>query len=67
MTLPAFVAERWRVHHGASAPAVINRYLLLAGRSAANRPVATATVDRWDRRTDARPLHRSCSIMMNVT
>ena len=29
--------------------------------SAANSPHAAAAVDRWDRRTDARPLHRPCT------
>ena len=31
-------------------------------RSAANPPQAAAAVERWDRRTDARPLYRPCSI-----
>jgi len=63
--LSTFAAERRRLLHDAySMPAAINRYLLHAGRSAAN-PAATAAVNRWDRqmdgRTDARPLHRPCS------
>jgi len=42
-----------RLQHGArSAPAAIDRYLLPAGRSAANPPAAVSAVDRWDRRTD---------------
>ena len=62
MTLSAFAAERRRLQHGArSAPAAIDLYLLLAGRSAANPPAAFATVDQWvrrtDRRTDAGPLN----------
>ena len=32
----------------------VNRYLLLAGRSAPNPPHAAAAVDRWDRQTDGR-------------
>jgi len=43
-------------------PAAIDRYLLFAGRSAANPPAAAAVVDRWDRRTDrmmdTMPLHK---------
>ena len=35
-----------------SAPAAIDRYFLLAGRSAANLPVAVGAVDQWDRQTD---------------
>ena len=38
-----------------TALAAIDRYFLPAGRSAANPPAAVAAVDRWDRRTDARP------------
>jgi len=63
VTLPAFAAERRRLLHGARcAPEAIDRYLLAAGRSAANPPVAAAAVDRWtDRRTDARPFQRPFS------
>ena len=43
-----------------TAPAAIDRYLLHAERSSANQPHAAAAVDRWDRRTDARPLQGSC-------
>ena len=62
MTLPAFTAERRRLQNGAhSAPPAIDRYILPAGRSAANPTTAVAAVDRWDRHTDgwtdARPLH----------
>ena len=65
VTLPAFAAERRRLHYCArSAPTAVDRYLLPAGRSAANPPAAVAAVDRWDRRTDGetdtRPLHRPC-------
>ena len=60
VTLPAFAAERRRLLHGAcSAPAAIDRYLLPAGRSAANSPAAMVAVDRWDRRTDGRTDARS--------
>jgi len=63
----------WRYPHlllnaGAccTAPAAVDRYLLPAGRSAANSPAAVADVDPWDRwtsgqtdgRMDVRPLHR---------
>jgi len=52
MTLPEFAAER-RVQHGArSAPAAIDRYLLVAERSAATPPAAVVAIDRWDRQTD---------------
>jgi len=64
VTLPAFAAERRRrvacsmtgaLQDGThSAPAAIDRCLLLAGRSAANPPVTVAAVDRWDRQTDGR-------------
>ena len=36
------------------APAVVDRYLLPTGRSAANPSAAAAAVDRWDGRTDGR-------------
>jgi len=62
--LPVFAAE----HRAAGAVlttvgaiAAVNQYLLHAGRSAANRPAALATVDRWDRQMDARPFRRPCS------
>jgi len=56
MTLPAFAAERRRLPYGArSASAAVDRYLLPAGRSAANQPAATVAIDRWDRQTDGRP------------
>jgi len=35
-----------------TAPAAVSRYLLPAGRSAANPPATVAAVDRWDRQTD---------------
>ena len=38
-----------------AASAAIDRYLLPTGRSAANPPAAVAAIDRWNRRTDARP------------
>jgi len=41
-----FAAERRLLQHGErSAPAAIDRYLLLAGRSEANPPHADAAVD----------------------
>jgi len=52
---------------GAKAPApAIDRYLLPAGRAAANPPAAVAAVDRWDGQTgrgqtDNRPFHRPYS------
>jgi len=55
-TLPAFAAERRAAAPlplGAGA-AVVDRYLLLARRSAANPPHPAAAVDRWDRQTDGR-------------
>jgi len=53
MTLPAFAAECRRPQHSArSKPTAIDRYLLPAGRSAANPPAA---VDQQDRETDRRP------------
>jgi len=69
MTLPAFATERGHLHeisihsgYAAPAPAAVDRYILPAGRSAANPPHAAAAVDRTDRqtdgRTDTRPLHR---------
>jgi len=52
MTLPAFAAERGGLHeisidrwYAAPALAAIDRYLLLAGRSAANQPHAAAAVN----------------------
>ena len=42
------------------APKAIDWYLLPTGRSAANGPATAGAVDLWDRRTDARPLHRPC-------
>jgi len=43
------------------APALaVDRYLLPAGRSAANPLHVAAAVERQDRQTDARPLHRNC-------
>ena len=51
-----FAAEPWRLQHGThSVPAAIDRYLLSAGRSAANPPATIAAVYHWDRRTDGRP------------
>ena len=56
MTLPAFAAER-----RAAAPlllttasAAIDRYLLPAGRTAANPQRRSAAGELWDRRTDGR-------------
>ena len=47
-----------RPQYGAcSAPAAVDRYLLLAWRWAANPPAVVAAVDRWDRQTDG-PLYR---------
>ena len=51
MTLPAFAAERQRL---------LWIDIFCPGGSAANPPHAAAAVDRWDRRTDARPFHRPC-------
>jgi len=48
----AFAAERRCAC--STAPAAIDRYFLLAGRSAANPPAVVAVVDRWDRQTDRR-------------
>jgi len=44
MTLPAFAAERRRCTR--SAPTAIDRYLLPAGRSAANPQASVAAVDQ---------------------
>ena len=58
ITLPAFAAERraaavaaecWRLLQ--ERRAAIDRYLLPAGRSAANPPHAAAAVDQWDGQT----------------
>jgi len=50
---------------GAQRRPAINRYLLPAGRLAANPQHAAAAVDKWtkltDRRTDTRPLRKPCS------
>jgi len=68
VTLLAFAADR----HAAvrrSVPAAVDRYLLPAGRPAANPLHASAALDKWyipgrrtdrrtERRTDTRPLHR---------
>ena len=52
VTLPAFAAER-----RATAPSLLgDRYVLPAKHSAANPPHAAAAVERWDRRTDGRPI-----------
>jgi len=55
MTLPAFATERGHLHeisihsgYAAPAPAAVDRYILPAGRSAANPPHAAAAVDRTD-------------------
>ena len=55
-TLLAFAAERLRaaVRRCCLAPVAVDRYLLPAGRPAANPPHAAAAVDRWDRQTDRR-------------
>jgi len=52
MTLPAFAAERRRCTR--SAPTAIDRYLLPAGRSAANPQASVAAVDQpsWNRSTE---------------
>jgi len=42
-----------------TAPVAVDRYFLHAWRSAANPLAAVTTVDQWDRRTDACPLHRA--------
>jgi len=52
MTLPVFAAESRRLQHCA------RRYYFRRRRSAANLPAAAAAVDRWDRWTGNRPLHR---------
>ena len=44
MALPAFAAERRAAEQ--PAPSAVDRYLLPAGRSAANPPHAAATVER---------------------
>jgi len=60
VTLPAFDVARAPApaQHGSHwAPAAIDRYLLPAGRSAANTLTAVVAVNRWDRRrtdTDGR-------------
>jgi len=62
VTLPAFACCTARLMHGACplrAPAAIDRYLLPAGRSAANQSAAVAAVDRRDRQTDGQTLDRS--------
>ena len=56
MTPPTFAAKRRHHQHGAHS----YRYLLPAGRSAANLPAAVAAVDWRDKRTDTWPLHRPC-------
>ena len=43
--------------------AASDRYLMLAGPTAANPPRAAAAVDNWDRQTDTVPLHRPCHIL----
>jgi len=65
VTLPAFAAERRAAASlllsapAAGTPIAVDRYLLPAGRSAANAPAAAAAVDRWtDGQTDYRPFHR---------
>ena len=53
VTLLAFAAKRRCLLHGArSVPAAIDRYLLPAGRLAANPSHAAVAVSRWDRHTD---------------
>jgi len=54
LLLNAVLPRRW-------APAVVDRYLLPARRSAANPLHAAAAVERWDRQTDSRPFRRPCS------
>jgi len=44
--------------------AVVDRYLLPTGRSAANPPAAAAAVDRWDGRTDGRTV--GCSTVSST-
>ena len=58
VTLLAFAAERRAA--GCPAAAAVDRYLLPAGRPAANPPHASAVVDRTDKRTDAVPLQIPC-------
>jgi len=67
VTLLAFAAER-NVLLRRLVAAAIDRYLLLAGRTAANPPQRHTAVNRWDRqtedrRTDTEPLHRPCHIL----
>ena len=67
MTLLAYAADR----RAAAAPlllgagrAAIDRYLLPAGRTAANPPHAAAAVDSWDRQRDGhRTVIQTCRIL----
>jgi len=52
MTLPSFVVERFSSSYAAPAPAAIDRYLLPAGRLAANPSASGTAVDRWDIQAD---------------
>ena len=54
VTLLAFAAEQ---------SAAVDRYLLLAGPTAANPPHVAAAVDRCDRLTDIVPLRRPCRVI----
>jgi len=51
MTLPHLLLSAGAC---STAPAAVDRYLLPAGRSAANPTAAVAAVDRRDRQTDGR-------------
>jgi len=52
MTLPAFAAERRAAAPLLLGAGAVDRYVLPAGRSAANPPHAAASVERWGRQTD---------------
>ena len=56
MTLLAFAAERRAVEHPAAA--VVDRYLLLAGPTAANPLQRRATMGKTDRQTNGRTTYR---------
>jgi len=68
VTLPAFAAERRAAAPlllsapAAGTPIAVDRYLLLAGRSAANPPAAAAAVDRrTDGQTGLSTVSQTCS------
>jgi len=52
MTLPAFAAERRAAAPMLLGAGAVDRYVLPAGRSAANPPHAAASDERWGRQTD---------------